>query len=441
MHYMPLVWGHMRTLFFLLFALTLAACGHGANAQTGDSLAPQPPKGQKTDATPSPGKVTLKLVRQLHDRHVRSPKSVVFSADGKSFYVNALEGWETLVFDAETLTMDKVIRHEFSEEDHALFLDGETTLFDYGYNSRKPAAERNCFSGKPVESAFSHNGRYLWVTYYRRSWDRNASSPSAVAIIDTRSNEIVRVMPTGPLPKMLVPSPDGKRMAIIHWGDNTAGIVDITSDNPGDFVWERLLTSGNRLDMKNIGGNRDSNCGQCLRGAVFTADSRHLIIGKMGGGGITAFDMQDGRNLGTLLSVAPTPRHLALGPDGTRLYVSSNISGKVSELEIDRLLAALTEAKGENTYSYRGRELHVGKGARTLAVSKDGKRLYVVCNNSSTLVVVDIPTWSVVAKAKVAPYAVGLAISPDERRVITTSQGRHGHGGHVVSVFDVQTGE
>ena len=431
----------MKTFFFLLLALTMAACSHGARGATGDSSAPQAPREQKEQKAadkPAPAKVTLKLVKQLHDRQVRSPKSAAFSADGKTFYVNALEGQETLVFDAETLALNKVIRHDFSEEDSALFLDGETTLFDYEYTGKKPVGERNCFAGKPVEFAFSHNGRYLWVTYYRRSWDGNASSPSAVAIIDTRSNEIVRVMPTGPLPKMLVPSPDGKKMAIIHWGDNTAGIVDIASDNPRDFVWERLLTSEKRLNMKRIGGNRDKNCGQCLRGAVFTANSRYLLIGKMGGGGITAFDMQDGSNLGTLLSVAHTPRHLALGPDGTRLYVSSNKSGMVSELEVDKLLSALKEAGGGNTHAYRGREISVGKGARTLAVSADGKRVYVACNNSSTIVVVDVPSWSVVARAKVAPYAVGLAVSPDERRVVVTSQGRHGHGGHVVSVFDVK---
>lgn len=432
----------MKRLFFFLFILAAAVCCHVAQAAPEDSQEAQAPIGQKAvDVRATPDKVTLKLVKQIHDRHVLSPKSVVFSADGKNFYVNALEGLETLVFDTGTLALGKVIRHQFTADDSALFLDGETTLFDYEYTSNKPVSQRNCFGGKPVESAFSHNGRYLWVTYYRRTWDANASSPSAVAIIDTGSNEIVRVMPTGPLPKMLVPSPDGKKMAIIHWGDNTAGIVDISSDDPRAFVWERLLTSGKRLNMKGISGDRDKNCGQCLRGAVFTADSRYLVIGKMGGGGITAFDMQDGRKLGTLLSVAPTPRHLVLGPDGKRLYVSSNVSGVVSELEVDKLLTALEGAGGGNTLAYRGREISVDKGARTLALSRNGKRIYVACNNNSTLVVVDVQSWKVVARAKVAPYAVGLAISPDERMAIVTSQGRNGHGGHVVSVFEVKIGD
>ena len=129
----------MKTIFFLLLALTMAACSHGARGATGDSPAPQAPREQKEQKAadkPAPAKVTLKLVKQLHDRQVRSPKSAAFSADGKTFYVNALEGQETLVFDAETLALNKVIRHDFSEEDSALFLDGETTLFDYEYTGK-----------------------------------------------------------------------------------------------------------------------------------------------------------------------------------------------------------------------------------------------------------------------------------------------------------------
>lgn len=49
--------------------------------------------------------------------------------------------------------------------------------------------------------AFSHRGRYLWVPYYRRSFDINAQDPSAVAVIDTRTDSIVRMFETGPLPK------------------------------------------------------------------------------------------------------------------------------------------------------------------------------------------------------------------------------------------------
>lgn len=79
--------------------------------------------------------------------------------------------------------------------------------------------------------------------FYRRSFDDNASSPSAVAIIDTTTDKIVRVMPTGPLPKMLATSPDNHYVAVTHWGDNTVGLIDIASDNPMNFhyVWHSVI--------------------------------------------------------------------------------------------------------------------------------------------------------------------------------------------------------
>jgi len=54
------------------------------------------------------------------------------------------------------------------------------------------------------------------VTYYRRSYDANAIDPSAVCIIDTDSDSIVRVIPTGPLPKMITCSPNNKHIINLY---------------------------------------------------------------------------------------------------------------------------------------------------------------------------------------------------------------------------------
>ena len=40
-----------------------------------------------------------------------------------------------------------------------------------------------------------------------------------LAIIDTDKDEIVRVMPSGALPKMIATSPDNKFVAVTHWGE------------------------------------------------------------------------------------------------------------------------------------------------------------------------------------------------------------------------------
>ena len=394
----------------------------------------QPDQGAQADQAVPAQKPGLERVTTIRGSFVLSPKSVIFSADGSRFYVNALEGLKTLVYDTATLKLAHVISHEFTEEDAGLFLDNESTVFDYTYLVNRDPQKRNCFGGKPVEGVLTHADRYLWVTYYRRTWDPRATSPSAVAIIDTQSNSIVRVMPTGPLPKMLAVSPDGRTLAITHWGDNSVALMDISSDNPRDFHYVGLLVDGKRPDLRRVRGDRDKVCGHCLRGTVFSRDGRHLFVGRMHNGGITVFDVRTRACLGTFRGVDPTPRHLVLSPDGTTLYVSCAASGTINALEVDRVLESL--ATGDT--SYRGRSLAVGPDGRTLALSADGRWIYVACNRMARLVMVDALNWKVVDRVPASPYPVGLAVHPDGTMVLTTAQGRRGRGGHVLDVFRVQ---
>lgn len=374
----------------------------------------------------------LSLVKNLRSQHIYSPKSAVFSPDGSKFYVHALEGKETLVFDAATLALKTVIPHHFTKDDAGLF-QNENTVFDYQYNNCRGSGDHNIFNGKPVECAFTHEGRYLWVSYYRRECDQNASSPSAIAVIDTTTDTIVRVLPSPPLPKMLVASPDGTRLAVTNWGDNTVALISLKGENPSDFSYERQIVVGKRLSVKNIGGNRDSNCGLCLRGTCFTKDSRYLLVSGMRSSNLFVFDVESGEALGFVRLPVANPRHCVLNPAGDKLYVSFNIPGKVAEIALDDILAAAPSHS-----SVRGRVLTVGRGTRTIALSPDGARLYAVCNLSSTLSCIDIARWKVIASVPVAPYGVGLCVSPDETMAIVTSQGRNGEGGNTVGVFAIK---
>jgi DNA-binding beta-propeller fold protein YncE len=336
---------------------------------------------------------------------------------------------ETALADAARAvdTLDEVLADQVRAGDAALF-QRETTVFDYPFfNGRE--GNRNVFAGKPVEMAFSHGGRYLWVPYYRRSYDPNASSPSAMAIIDTRSDRIVRVMPTGPLPKYIAVSPDSTVAVVTHWGDNTLGAIDIRGDDPAQFRYVGHWTVEYRMPVEGLEGNRDSNCGFCLRGTVFTPDGKTVLVARMGGGGLAGFEASTGRYLGTLLDFVANPRHILISPDGRTLYASGNQSGAVGRYDLAAMLRALAGAAGKRIAGPGGEMLAVGRGARTIALSPDGRTLYAAINNESRLVKVDLAGWRVVDRAAVDPFTVGLAVSPDGRTIVTTSQGRSGQGG------------
>ena len=408
------------------------------------ALGTRAPPAQAPGAPPAP--LTLELTarfqhynpaptqpRDVFDQHVFSPKSVAFSPDGAKAYVNALEGLATVVYDAREPRKIKVIRHVFGADQAGLFSAAETAAYDKVFKAGKAPADPNRFTGKPVESAMTHGGRYLWVSYYRRDYDRYGNLPSAVGIIDTRTDSIVRVMHTGPIPKFMTASPDGRWLAVIHWGDNSVDFIDVSAPAPDGFrhlgevvVHKRLpLIPGQTVD-------RDHYCGYCLRGAAFTADSRYLFVGRMGGGGIAVIDAQRRAYVGTVFGMRPTPRHMVLSPDGARLYVSSNVGGYVSVYRPQDLIAA---AMAKRSTLPPLEELRTGSGTRTISLSPDGLLLFAAVNRESKLAALQASPLRKLIEIAADSYPVGLAVSPAGDQVWVTSQGVKQKGGNSVSVY------
>ena len=367
------------------------------------------------------------------DEDIFSPKSAAIHPDGTKYYINSLEGCCTVVYDLASGRKIKVIRHRFDSGTGALW----NTPSPYYHFTHYTNGEQRAFSGKPVESAFSHGGRYLWVPYYKRSFDINAQDPSAVAIIDTRSDSIVRMMEVGPLPKMVACSHDSKTMAVTHWGNNTVALIDISSDDPTQWHHLPPVAIGKELKLDfslTQPVDRDKESGLKLRGTTFTPDDRYLLVGCMGGGGIGVIDMQD-RSYQGLIEGISNARHLVA--DHGYLYASMNVSGMVMRIPLDSITAAITRHNGTNIKVNGWQSCKVGRGARTIELSPSGNFLFAACNSVSELDVVDTRSMSVIARITVDSYPVGLAISRDGSFLVTTSQGRQGHGGNAVNLYKI----
>ena len=327
-----------KTLLFLLLFLTAAAA-----AQQPPVVHPTP--GETRLDAPSIA-VTFLTRKQNYpggpaatqDVDVLSPKSVNIHPAGYKYYVNSLEGMRTVAFDFATGRKLKVIHHAFDSTHLALWAPA-SGLFPFNYTYKDPWT----FSGKPVESTFSHNGRYLWVPYYRRSYDINAQDPSAMAVIDTQRDTIVRIFETGPLPKMIATSPDGNRIAVTHWGDNTVGLLDISGNDPTRWHYVSCHIVDYKLKLnysRTVSVNRDAGSGYCLRGTLFTPDGRYLLVGCMGaGGGIAVIDLQNDKYLGRILGMMSNLRHLILS--GEYLYLSINNKGYVQRIPLSRILESI----------------------------------------------------------------------------------------------------
>lgn len=370
------------------------------------------------------------------DPDIASPKSVNIHPKGDRFYINSLEGGKTVVYSLPALEKQAVITHKFSDADSSLW-SKPSGFFKFRHYSDNI----NAFMGKPVESTFSHNGKYLWVPYYRRSFDLNAQDPSAVAVIDTDSNKIIRMMEAGVLPKMISCSPDGKTIAIAHWGDNTVGLIDISSDKPSDWHYVANVAVGHQLfhDFSlTTPVNRDSNSGEALRGTVFTPDGRYLLVGCMSGGGIAVIDVEKRQYLGKITGMMPNIRHLVLKDN--KLYLSINVAGYVQRISFDKLLSTIKEMSdtpGNRTLT-GWESVKVGSGARTLELSPRSDYIFVACNFDSKVCIVD-SAMNLVGEIAADSFPVGLDISPDGKWLITTSQGRkEKNGGNCVDIYSLK---
>lgn len=439
--------GCRAVIFTLLVSGALHAAGQSISAS--DAVKPDVPpvvrSAKGDEAGSADGAFVIRNIgkrqqfngsmHESFDRDITSPKSAAFHPDGTRLYVNSLEGCATVVYDARSFRKLKVINHRFKSGKGGMWAppSGYYPWRHYQKGDSRP------FGGKPVEMAFSHGGRYLWVPYYRRSFDLNAQDPSALAVIDTRTDSIVKMFETGPLPKMVAISHSGKLLAVTHWGDNTVGLIDISSPSP--MAWKHLppVVIGRKLQLDfplDRPVDRDAKSGLLLRGTVFTPDDSHMLIGCMGGS-IAVVNVAAHKHVGFFNDVYNV-RHIAIS--GGYYYASCNVSGTLWRVPVDSVASAMSRGMkaGRRTFSARGwQSVKVGGGARTLAVTPDGRYTLVACNSTSCLAVVDNRTFKLVAAIPCDSYPVGLALDPEGKIAAVTSQGRKGKGGNSVNLFRI----
>ena len=431
----------MKNLFFTLLFPTLTTLS--VNAQRSGV-----PIGTSSNSAGSGISISLvkrfqhynantKNENDLFDVSINSPKSVNILNSKNKFYVNSLEGEETAVYDLTTFKKIKIIKHSFNASNQSLFKGDANAGFIY----KTKTGNLNYFNGKPVESCFSHNGKYLWITYYRKSYDANAIDPSAVCIIDTDADTIVRVMTTASLPKMIACSPDSKTIAISHWGDNTVSLIDISSGNPSSFSYLDNIVIDYRMNLNfssNTKIDRDNNCGNCLRGTEFTPDNKYILVGKMGGNGIAIIDIANRKYLGTVTGMKTNMRHLII--KDAWLYLSSNKYGYVQKTLLSDFVKYFSTASKMGAYD-KWQNAFVGIGARTISIDPSGKYLFAAVNNESKVSIVRTSDMKLLASCNADSYPVGMDMSEDGKTLIVTAQGKTGGGGNSVMVFKVKYGE
>ena len=114
--------------------------------------------------------------------------------------------------------------------------------------------------------------------------------------------------------------------------------------------------------------------------------------------------LADGRIVGRC-AVGDGPSHLALHPDGGRIYSANSWDGTVTCITVEGRRVA---------------QAYSGRWAHAIEAGRDGRSIYVANFWDDTLTVFDADTLERVAVLDTEAYPHGLDVSPDGRHVVAT---------------------
>ena len=245
----------------------------------------------------------------------------------------------------------------------------------------------------PMNVVPSPDGRMLAIS--TSGWGK-----PAISLFDTRTLQIVSRIDVEHTWLGLVWSPDGK--GIYASGSSENVIYQFTLDKG------RLTAAGNiSLGAPERHPGRDviENAGY-VAGIALSADGKRLYATQMYGERVRLIDVEQ-KKIVASADLGAEPYTCLLSPDGKTLFVS--VWGGARVVMLDAATLAVT---GEMT---------VGEHPNAMILSRDGARLFVACANTNAVWVVDVarknPSEQIaVALGTDAPAGStpnGLSLSPD----------------------------
>ena len=338
---------------------------------TEDFKVDNPGNFDKPQKTPETLPSQMKLKKTISGKI--SPKSVVYSGNGLFFAQNMMYSHTITVYDRE---------HNLVKT-----IPDTVDLSKYGYSKFK-----GNYKGAPVETSFSHDGKYAWVSNYQmygpgfnnpgsdKCSPAQKTDKSFLYRINTESLNIEKVIQVGSVPKFVATSPDNRLVLVSNWCSWDLSVVDTDKDQ----------------EIKRI------KLGRYPRGIVVDADSDEAYIAVMGSYDIAKVDLKD-FSVGWLKNIGHSPRHLNIDPAGKHLYTTLNGEGKIAKIDL---------STGKVL-----KKVVTGNAPRSMVISDDGQRLYVVNYGSNTVSKVRTSDMKVIQKVNVGANPIGITYDPQTRQV------------------------
>jgi len=208
-----------------------------------------------------------------------------------------------------------------------------------------------------------------------------------IAVVDTATQKVVKVLHAGSDPEQFALSRDGKRLFVANEDSATLSVVDISSGT----VVQRVPV------------------GREPEGVAVTPDGRWVLVTNESDNSVSIIDT------GTLkivkaVPVGKRPRDVAFTPDGRTAYVSGEFDSSVYRMSVPQ--GAPVE-----------RVLELRKEARPMGILLDAgrNRLYVSTGRGGSVAIIDSASHKLLAEVQVGTRPWGIALSEDGRWLYTAN--------------------
>jgi YVTN family beta-propeller protein len=243
-------------------------------------------------------------------------------------------------------------------------------------------------------------------------------SADGIAVIDTTTLKLVRLLKSGSDPEQFDLSHDGKRLFVANEDTGTLTVVGIASGSVEASVpvgkepeGVRVTPDGRWIVVTSESGNaiyvidahslkmvKSVPVGKRPRDVAFAGDGKTAYVSGEFDASLYRTTIPDSDSATKLLQLRPEakPMGMVLDAPRKRLFVSTGRGGTVAVIAID-------EPKLVS-------EIQVGARPWGIALSADGKRLYTANGSSNDVTIVDTTTLQVIKKVTVGKSPWGVIL-------------------------------
>ena len=212
-----------------------------------------------------------------------------------------------------------------------------------------------------------------------------------VSVIDARTNKVTATIPVD-LARGVAVSSDGSKVYVAIYGNNTLDVLDTRTDTVIDTIGVGFEPFGV---------------------AVSPDDSKVYVSNYGGFGNASTVSVIKTANdtLAATIPVGTTPFGLAVTPDGSKVYVANYSNGQICSRFPCNTVSVIDTAKDTVITN-----IPVDNSPFGVAVTPDGRKVYVANQGASTISVIATATDTVAATIPLGngdgPAAFGIFIRP-----------------------------